>query len=199
MLTSGDNLATFDPFCFNLQGNIVALNIRNVNSACNVDIDGDGIPEPDRNSDGYIDIETYPVMNWDGRSDFTRDDPNSYLCPSDPRDPNSPLKVFERDMRHFSIPTKLGVFSSAPYFHDHAAMTLRAVVDPGVQSASSIYGSGAYPGATPFAGLNKFFNEFHDLRGHEDIVPNSSKVQLNLQSTNVQGDIEALLAYIQAL
>ena len=198
-LTSGENLETFDPDCFSLQGNIVALNVRNVNSGANIDFDMNGVPDPDRNSDGYIDVETYPVMNWDSKSDFTRDDPNSYLCPSDPSNPSSPLKIFQRDMRHFSIPTKLGVFSSGPYFHDHSAQTLRAVVDPEVQEFSPKYGTPALQGQASYPGLNKFFNEFHDLRGHQEFVSNASKVQLNLQSTDVQADIEAILAYIQAL
>jgi hypothetical protein len=138
-------------------------------------------------------------MNWDGTSDFTRDDPNSYQCPSDPNDPNSPPKVFMRDMRNFSIPTKLGVFSTGPYFHDHSAQTLRAIVDPEVQEFSRKYGSPAFSSQAPYPGLQKFYNEFHDIRGHEQFVPLASKVQLNLQSTDVQADIDAILAYIQSL
>ena len=42
-------------------------------------------------------------------------------------------------------------------------------------------------------------SEFHDIRGHEDFVPNASKVQLNLNSTNVQADIEAILAFIESI
>jgi len=175
------------------------LNVRNVNSGANIDKDMNGIPDPDRNADGYIDVETYPVMNWDGTSDFTRDDPNSYQCPSIPSNPSSPLKVFMRDMRNFSIPTKLGVFSTGPYFHDHSAQTLRAIVDPEAQEVSRKYGSPAFAGRAPYPGLQKFYNEFHDIRGHEQFVPLASKVQLNLQSTDVQADIEAILAYIQAL
>ena len=38
------------------------------------------------------------------------------------------------------------------------------------------------------------------MRGHEQIVPGISKVQLTLQSgPNVDADIEALLAYISSL
>ena len=48
-------------------------------------------------------------------------------------------------------------------------------------------------------GLNKFFNEFHDVRGHEQFVQGASKVQLDLHSVNVQADIEALLAYITSI
>ena len=200
MLTSGENLESFDPFCFSLQGNIVAINVRNVNSGCDVDFDNDGFPDLDRNLDGYIDLETYAIMNTDKDDDFTRDDPNSYPCPEDPSDPNSPLKLFLREMRAFSIPTKLGVITSSPYFHDHSAYSLRMVLDPVAQAVDPVYGTPAFGGgAQPYPGLNKFFNEFHDVRGHEDIVPSSSKVQLNLQSTNVQADIEALLAFIQSL
>lgn len=200
MLTMGENLENVDPFCFSLQGNIVAINLRNINSGCDVDFDFDGFPDLDRNQDGYIDLETYAVMNTDKDDDFTRDDPNSYMCPEDPSDPNGPLKLFTRDMRVFSIPTKLGVITSSPYFHDHSAYSLRTVLDPGAQAIDPVYGTPAFGvGAQPYPGLNKFFNEFHDIRGHEDIVPSSSKVQLNLQSTDVQADIEKILAYIQSL
>jgi YVTN family beta-propeller protein len=198
ILTSGENLESFDPFCQSLQGNIVAINIRNVNSGCDIDFDGDGFPDLDRNVDGYVDIETYAVMNTDKDDDFTRDDPNSYMCPEDPADPSGPLKVFHREMRQFSIPTKLGVVSSGPYFHDHSAISLRMILDPEAQAIDPVYGSPAY-GGPAFPGLNKFFNEFHDVRGHEQFAQGASKVQLNLNSTNVQADIEALLAYIQSL
>jgi hypothetical protein len=199
ILTGGENLGTYDPTCFSLQGNIVALNVRNVNSGCDIDFDHDGNPDPDRNSDGYIDIESYRLMNSDKQSDFTRDDPNSYPCLTDPLDPTSPKKVFQRDMRAYSIPTKLGVFSSGPYFHDHSANSLRMVVDPEAQDFSPIYGSPAWGGAPPYPTLQKFFNEFHDVRGHEQFFPGASKVQINLQSVNVNRDIESILAYIQAL
>lgn len=198
-LTSGENLEWFDPFCFSLQGNIVALNIRNVNSGVNIDFDGDGFPDLDRNSDGYPDPETYTPMNTDKNDHFQRDDPNSYLCPLDPQDPNGPKKTFLRGMREFSIPTKLGVFSSAPYFHDHSAISLRAVVDPEAQTMDPVYGDPAYGPALQGPGLLKFFNEFHDVRGHEQFHQGASKVQLNLQSTNVQADIEAILAFIQSI
>lgn len=198
MLTSGENLEAFDPFCFSLQENIVALNIRNINSGVNIDFDNDGFPDLDRNVDGFVDLETYAPMNTDKDDGFTRDDPNSYPCPEDPQVPNGPLKHFARDMRVFSIPTKLGVVTSGPYFHDHSAISLRAILDPEAQAIDPVYGSPAY--GTPFPGLNKFFNEFHDVRGHEDFVQGASKVQLNLNSgANVQADIEALLAFIQSL
>jgi hypothetical protein len=182
-----------------LQENIVtALNIRNVNSGCDIDFDGDGFPDVDRNADGYSDLETYPIMNTDKASNFTRDDSNSYDCPLDPNDPNSPQKTFLRNMRLFSVPTKLGVFSSGPYFHDHSASSLRMVVDPEAQAIDPVYGTPAF-GSPAYPGLTKFFNEFHDIRGHEQFVQGASKVQVTLNSTNVQSDIEAILSYIQSL
>jgi len=200
ILTLGDNFEAMDPFCFSLQANIVAVNVRNVNSGVNVDFNHDGILDPDRNNDGFNDIETYTPMNADTNDPFTRDDVNSYMCPLDPFDPQSPPKVFTRDMRAFSIPTKLGVFSTGPYFHDHSAISLRAIVDPAAQGISPVYGSPAYSSPQAFPGLNKFFNEFHDVRGHEQFAPGASKVQLNLISgANVNNDIEALLAFIESI
>jgi hypothetical protein len=199
ILTSGENLGWFDPFCQALQSNFVKANIRNVNSGVDVDLDGDGFPETDRNLDGYIDLETYAPMNSDKADDFTRDDPNSYNCPSDPTNPFSRPKVFLRFPMDFSIPTKLGVFSSGPYFHDHCANSLRTLLDPRAQETSPIYGSPAFPALPPYPGLNKMFNEFHDVRGNEDIVANSSKVQLTLNSTDPDADIEAILAFIRSL
>jgi YVTN family beta-propeller protein len=199
-LTLGENLESFDPSCFVLQSNLVGVFVRNVNSGVNVDFNNDGVLDPDRNSDGYNDIETYTPLNNDRNDPFTRDDPNSYLCPLDPLDPQSPLKVFQRDMRAFSVPTKLGVFSTGPYFHDHVAISLRTIVDPEAQAISPVYGSPAYGGQAPYPGLLKFFNEFHDVRGHEQIVPGASKVQVNLISgPNVNSDIEALLAFIESI
>ena len=204
-LTSGENLASYDPDCFSLRENIVAPNIRNVNTAANVDANNDTIPDPDRNLDGWVDLETYSVMNSDKDDDFRRDDPNSYDCPCDPQvdptcDPQNPTRLFARDAMLFSIPTKLGVFSTSPYFHDHATYTLRALLDPEVQALSPVYGSPAFPALPPYPGLNKIFNDVHDVRGHEQFVPNSSKVQATLQSgPSVNSDIEAILAYIQSL
>jgi YVTN family beta-propeller protein len=199
-LTMGENLETVDEFCVVLQENIAQnANLRNVNSGCNIDQDLDTFPDLDRNSDGYSDLETYAVMNTDKDDDFLRDDPNSYLCPLDPQDPFGPQKQFGRNAKLFSVPTKLGVFSSGPYFHDHIAYSLRAVVDPEAQASDPVYGSPAYGFGPAFPGVQKFFNEFHDVRGHEAIVPGSSKVQITLQSTNVQADIEALLSYISSL
>jgi YVTN family beta-propeller protein len=199
ILSGGENLGWFDPFCQSLQANFVKEEIRNVNSGVDVDADGDGFPDPDRNLDGYIDLETYVAMNTDKRDDFTRDDPNSYNCPSDPSNPLSRPKQFLRAMTDFSIPTKLGVFSSGPYFHDHCASSLRIVLDPAAQEVSPVYGSPAFPALPPYPGTRKLYNEFHDVRGHEDIVPSSSKVQLTLMSTNKDADIEALLAFIRSL
>jgi hypothetical protein len=198
-LTMGENLQSLDPLCFALQENIVALNIRNVNSGCDIDQDFDLVPDPDRNADGYTDVETYSIMNADMNDNFTRDDANSYMCPTDPNDPQSPLKVFLRNMKLFSVPTKLGVFSSGPYFHDHVASSLRCLLDPEAQMFSPVYGSPAYTSGPAFPGVYKLYNEFHDVRGHEQFVQGASKVQINLQSTNVQADIEALLSYITSL
>ncbi len=203
-LTSGEMLETLDPDCFSLRENIVAPNVRNVNSGVDVDVDNDTFPDVDRNVDGYSDLETYVPMNTDKEDDFRRDDPNSYPCPCDPQtdgscDPQNPFRLFTRLSTHFSIPTKLGVWSTGPYFHDHVIFSLRALVDPDSQVLSPIYGSPAFPLQTPYPGLNKVFNDVHDVRGHEQFAQGASKVQLTLQSTNVDADIEAILAYIQSL
>lgn len=204
-LTAGENLGpNFDPTCFSLRENVVSINIRNVNTGANIDADQDGFPDPDRNFDGWNDLETYAVMNPDGHDDFTRDDPNSYDCPCDPQvdsncDPITSTRRFTRRPDLFSIPSKLGLFTSGPFFHDHAAHSLRTLLDPAAQAIDPVYGSPAFPAQTPFPGLNKIFNEVHDVRGHEQFVPGSSKVQLTLQSVNANADIEALLAYIQSL
>jgi hypothetical protein len=198
LLTDGENLGALDPTCFSLQANLVALNVRNINSGVNIDFNNDGVPDPDRNSDGYVDVETYTPMNRDRNEPFQRDDPNSYPCLINPNDPASPRKTFQRDQRSFSIPTKLGVFSTGPYFHDHVAYSLRTILDPEAQAVSTVYGSPAFPGAA-FPGMNKFFNEFHDIRGHEQFHAGASKVQVNLSSTNKDADIEALLAFIESL
>jgi hypothetical protein len=188
-------LEVLDPTCFSLQENLVALNIRNVNSAVNSDDDEDGFPDADRNGDGWSDIETYAVLNPDTADDFTRDDANSWPCPQDGII-GSPLKVFTRPAAQFSVPTKLGVFSTGPYFHDHSAASLRNLLDPGGQQSNPVYGNPAYPG------LQKFFNEFHDVRGHE-LSPGSSKVQVTLTTlaagSTFDLDIERLLAYISSL
>ncbi len=204
VLTGGENLGNYDPTCFSLRENIVALNIRNVNTGVNIDGDLDGIPDPDRNNDGYLDVETYAVMNVDTPDPFTRDDANSYMCPCDPDidfscDPVTRTRRFDRRADQFSIPSKLGVFATGPFFHDHGAHSLRGLLDPSSQSSSPIYGSLAYPGQTPFPVLHKIFNDVHDVRGHQEFVQNISKVQLTLHSTNVDHDIQTLLSYIQSL
>lgn len=194
-LLTGDplGLENNDSLCFSLQENVAqANNIRNVNSAVNSDEFLPVGPDDDRNVDGYSDIEAYSPMNVDGPDDFTRDDPNGYLCPQDGI-PGNPKKVFGRPAKLFSVPTKMGAFSTGPYFHDHSAQSLRTIVDPSSQRDDPKYGD---PGRIH---LQKFFNEFHDLRGHEDIVPGASKVQLDLQSVDVEADIEAVLAYISSL
>jgi hypothetical protein len=205
-LSGGEMLGTFDPNCVTLRENIAAQSLRNVNTGANVDIDGDGNPDPDRNADGYSDLETYSIMNRDRTDDFERDDPNSYLCPCTPGvDPNCDAmtgrRFFTRSAQTFSIPTKLGVFGSGPYFHDQVVYSLRALVDPEVQALSPIYGSPAFPAQTPYPGLNKIFNDVHDVRGHEQFVPGASKVQQTLLSTpgTIDADIEAILAYIESL
>lgn len=199
-VTAGENAEIVDPFCFSLQENIMAQQIRNVNSAVNSDDDYDGNADMDRNSDGWIDIESYTPLNPDNDDDFTRDDPNSYLCPSDPYDPNSPLKLFTRAPGNFSIPTKLGAFSTPPYMHDHSLYSLRSIVDPITQMSDPVYGSPGQLFSNPaYNNTQKWFNEFHDLRGHEDFVQGASKVQIDLVSTDVQDDIENILAFISSL
>jgi hypothetical protein len=67
---------------------------------------------------------------------------------------------------------------------------------------SPVYGSPAFPSLTAFPGMNKHFNDVHDVRGHDQFAPGSSKVQATLQSGSPaqrSADIEALLAYIQSL
>lgn len=205
VLTAGIDLQSVDPNCVSLRENLVTLNIRNVNTSANGDIDLDGFPDPDRNADGYLDLETYAIMNIDTEEDFQRDDANSYLCPCDPQfdsncDPVTLRRHFSRRPDLFSIPSKFGVFSSGPFFHDHAAYSLRSLLDPIVQQNSPIYGTPAFPSQTPYPGLNKIFNDVHDIRGHEQFVIGSSKVQLTLLSgPNVETDIEAILAFIQSL
>ncbi len=190
-----DGLEAIDPDCIILQENIVAVNVRDVNTGVNVDLDEDTFPDPDRNLDGYSDIETYIPLNPDDDDDFTRDDDNSYICPDPP--PAGPKKLFKRGPGGFSIPTKLGVFSTGPYFHDHSASSLRALVDPEIQQTDPVYGNAAYPG------LLKLFNEFHDVRGHEQFVLGASKVQTTLQTvaagSTFDADIEAILEYIASL
>ena len=201
-LSGGENLERVDPDCVSLQESFLSPNLRNVNSGCDLDEDGDGEPDIDRNGDGWDDRETYVIQNADTDDDFQRDDDNSWSCPVDLGDPTGPRKTFARKGRGFSISTKLGVFSTGPYFHDHSVSSLRNLLDPSGQagtvldggaSTNPVYGNARYPK------LQKLFNELHDVRGHEDFVPLASKVQLSLQSTDVDADIEALLAFIESL
>lgn len=204
-LSGGEMLGVVDADCFSLRENIVALNIRSVNTGADIDIDGNGLADPDRNGDGYDDRESYAVMNPDSDDDFRRDDPNSYPCPCNPAvdpgcDPMNPFRLFTRALTHFSIPTKLGVFSTGPYFHDHAALSLRSLLDPDAQMFSAVYGSPAYGmGSTPLPTLFKLYNDVHDVRGHEQFHQGASKVQQTLSSANPDADIEALLAFIESL
>jgi len=195
LLSRGENLQSFDPSCFSLRQNIIlSVNIENVNSGVNVDVDNDGFADMDRNGDGVIDIESYMPMNVDRDDDFERDDTNSYMCPETPGDPMSPLRTFFRDEVQFSIPTKLGVFATGPYFHDHSAASLRLLLDPTTQQTDPVYGNPAFPA------LNKFHNEFHDVRG---LNMAASKVQLTLQTvangSTIDADVQALLDYIRSL
>ena len=80
------------------------------------------------------------------------------------------------------------------------AQRLLALLDPEIQtSGDPVYGDAAYSDGISRAGLMKNFNEFHDVRGHEQFVASVSKVQQDLMSTNVDADIEALLAFISSL
>ena len=98
------------------------------------------------------------------------------------------MLILERDSNFFSIPTKLGVFSTGPYFHDQAALTLRSIVDPEAQALDAKYGSPAFPMGAPFPGLMKLFNGEHDVRGHNTAMfPAVSKVQLTLGRTQALG------------
>ena len=205
LLSGGETLGGLDPDCFSLRENIVATNIRNVNTGSNTDEDFDGFADVDRNSDGYDDRETYAIMNPDTDDDFKRDDVNSYQCDCTPGTfgcDTDGHRIFTRNMRLFSIPTKLGVFSTGPYFHDHAAYSLRTLIDPEAQALDPTYGTPAYGlGATPLPGLNKIFNEEHDVLGHPGLG-GISDVQLTLQSgspAQAHADLEAILAFINSL
>jgi YVTN family beta-propeller protein len=201
------NFGALDPNCFSLRENIVDVNLRNVNTGCDVDADGDGFADIDRNNDGRDDRESYTVLNVDADDDFKRDDPNGYQCPCDPLtdpncDANDPRRLFARDMTKFSIPTKLGVSTTGPYFHDHSVFSLRGLVDPEAQMFDNTYGDPAYGaviGTRP--ALFKVYNEAHDIRGHEGAPsqPGDSKVQQTLNSTDANADTDAILRFIQSL
>ena len=203
-LSGNPFMENLDPSCFSLRENFIALNVRNVNTGANVDADLDGSPDVDRNNDGYSDLETYAIMNADGNDDFKRDDPNGYDCPCTPGTfgcDTDGTRIFTRDVRAFSVPTKLGVFATGPYFHDHAPYSLRTMLNPDEQALSPIYGSPAFPGQPPYPGLNKIFNEEHDIIGHQ-ALGGISDVQLSLQSgspAQALVDMEAILAFIQSL
>ncbi len=195
----GEAFQSLDPGCFSLRENIIAINIRDVNTGVNVDTDAMGGADLDRNGDMFSDLESYTPMNVDANDDFQRDDPNGYDCPCNPMvEPNCGMngkRIFTRFMQSFSIPSKMGVFGTGPYFHDHSTLSLRALVDPVTQTSDPVYGDPTLPE------VFKVFNGEHDVRGHEIFVPNSSKVQTTLQSTalGLDDDVEAILAYIQSL
>ncbi len=221
-----DGLPTLDPNCTQLAQNVSqAAGFRNVNTAVNIDEDMTPGPDLDRNSDMITDVESYQPQNPDSDDDFLRDDANSWLCPQDGVTPMGPQKTFLRTARSFSVPTKLGVFASGPYFHDQVASSLRALLDPAIQADQStlvdydldgIPGNDTHPlfskyGDPSFPTLNKVFNDVHDVRGNSLFLPNLSKVQLTLLSATeavVQGvttqaqmdsDIEEILAFIESL
>jgi hypothetical protein len=163
-----------DP-CFSLKENIMGNIIPDVNSGVNV-VDDNNVVILDRNSDGVPDIESYVPMNADLQDNFSRDDPNSIDC-DDPNNPGNPQE-FVRGPQRFNVPTKMGVVFTGPYFHDHAVRSLRSTVDPASQVA-------------PAPLLNKLINTVHDVRGQT--------VQAFLGSSNVNADIDAILAFIEAL
>lgn len=220
LVNDPSGLQTFDSNCNSLAENLIADGFRNVNSGVNIDSDDDMVPDPDRNDDGINDLESYLPQNPDADDPFGRDDPNSYDCGG---------SSFQRQEKAFSIPTKLGVYSTGPYMHDHVVPSLRAVLDPALhvdQSTIFDYDNDGIPGndvhplyaqysdpSYPLA--NKFVNEFHDIRGNNLFAPggnpNPSKVQLDLRSSvqavndgrtlteQLDLDIEAILAYIQSI
>ena len=101
----------------------------------------------------------------------------------------------------FSIPTKLGVYSSGPYFHDHAAYSLRSLLHPAGQALDPVYGSPAFPGQQPYPGLNKLLNGVHDIIG-DTTFGATPEVQLALQSgspAQAMIDMEAILAFVRSL
>ena len=206
LLSRDEALGQLDPECFSLRESVAVEGVRNVNTGTNVDLDGDMVIDVDRNGDGFDDRESYAIMNPDTADDFRRDDPNSYLCPCDPIldptcDPMNPFRLFTRGPAIFSIPTKLGVFSTGPYFHDHSIYSLRNLVDPETQMFDPVYGDVAYGLSPTRPTVYKVYNEVHDVRGHETAPgsPGDSKVQQTLSSTDPDGDTEAILRFIQTL
>lgn len=205
LLSQDEALGVLDPDCFSLRESVAVLGVRNVNTGANVDLDGDNLIDVDRNGDGFDDRESYPIMNIDLDDDFKRDDPNSYLCPCDPVtdptcDPLDPFRLFTRGAPSFSIPTKMGVYATGPYFHDQTTYSLRGLVDPEAQMFDAIYGDPAYGGPVR-PSVFKIYNEAHDIRGHEQPpgAPGDSKVQQTLNSTNPDADTDAILRFVQSL
>lgn len=194
----GEAFEMVDPSCFSLRENVVAINVRNVNTGVDVDMDMVPGPDPDRNGDMISDLESYVAMNVDLDDDFKRDDPNGYDCPCQAFEPNCDTdlkRIFTRDPASFSIPTKMGVFGTPPYFHDHGTFSLRGLLDPDTQTLSPVFGDPTLPW------IGKLVNGEHDIRGNETFVPNISKVQATLLSTpmGVDDDLNAILAYISSL
>lgn len=206
LLVGTENLGVLDPDCFSLRETTADNGIRNVNTGANVDLDNDGVIDFDRNGDGFDDRETYAIMNKDTADDFRRDDPNGYLCPCDPLtdplcDAQNPFRLFGRPESKFSIPSKMGAYTTGPYFHDHTIYSLRGLVDPEAQMFDAVYGDIAYGLPTDRPGVFKVYNEAHDIRGHEmpPAQPGDSKVQQTLNSTDADADTEAILAFIKSL
>lgn len=221
-------LESLDPNCTSLAENLIGDGFRNVNSGVDIDADDDFMADIDRNDDGIDDRESYGYQNSDKDDDFQRDDPNSWPCPQGGMMGN-PQTMFGRGEKFFSVPTKLGVFASGPYFHDHVVVSLRTLLDPQLQvdqtgildyDRDGNPANDSHPLFTKYSGaalphLNKFVNEFHDIRGNNLFAPgtnpNPSKVQLDLRSAveagvngvtvteQIDADIEALLAYIESL
>jgi hypothetical protein len=203
--TRGDALGILDPDCSTLHEAQLQLNLSQVNSGVNLDLDGDGAPDVDRNGDGFDDRETYTPLHADTEERFERDDVNSYRCPCTTPgpdcDPVTGLRRFTRGPDTFTIPTKLGVYSSAPYMHDHAVFSLRSLLDPAAQALDPVYGSPAFPGRAPYPGLNKLLNGVHDVIGDPRFGA-MSEVQLSLRSGTIlqaKRDLEALLAFIRSV
>jgi hypothetical protein len=214
-----------DPGCQSLAENLIGDGFRDVNTGVDLDIDGFPGIDVDRNGDGIDDRESYEPMYPDTAADFVRDDPNSWPCPVDPFDPFAPPKTLLRAAESFGVPTKLGLFASGPYFHDHVASSLRALLDPSLQSdqatlvdydkdgdpANDMHPLYAKYGDPSFPVANKIFNEVHDVRGNDLFAPSSSKVQLDLRSADeallngipvaqqIDADLEALLAFLESL
>jgi hypothetical protein len=220
-----DGVQNNDPNCVSLQENVAqASGFRDVNTAVNIDEDMNGFPDFDRNNDMIGDMESYEPQNADTDDDFQRDDPNSWPCPQGGTMGN-PQQTILRNGRSFSVPTKLGVFASGPYFHDQVASSLRALLDPSLQAdqvnvvdydrdgnpANDVLPLYSKYSDPSFPTMNKIFNDVHDMRGNELFVANQSKVQLSLLSASeaiVQGvttqaqidaDMDQILAFIQSL